>query len=227
MAGWHLGRLYGREGTPGRGSVRSKSPPRLGLAYPTLSGAVTAAAVVPVTTVVVAEAMQRRRTSRLSPVFDRRLVALVVVAGVSVRARPSGSLLCGPESVVQLHGVARPERASPSWSGPIGRSEHVAAMKDRPIGEHRLRGRNHGWSAANWACAAAAVVGPLGPLSRSALLGRRHVRRALVGNASAPDRCRTGKAVLEPEDLSFDVRCQRWVAVLLLQLCGDLERPNA
>jgi hypothetical protein len=104
MAGWHVGRLYGREDAGawfGALGVTTAA----GLAHPTLPGAVTAAAVVLVTTVVVAEAVARRRTSRLSPVFDRRLVALVVVAGVTYVLGRSRSPLCAPDSVVQLHGA--------------------------------------------------------------------------------------------------------------------------
>jgi hypothetical protein len=102
LAGWHAGRLYGREdagawvGALGVTIVA-------GLAHPALPGAVTTVAVVLVVSVVVAEAMARRR--RLPPVIDGRLVALVVVAGVTYVLGRSGSPLCDPDSVVQLHGA--------------------------------------------------------------------------------------------------------------------------
>ncbi len=104
VTGWHVGRLYGREdagawvGALGITTVA-------GLAHPTLIGGVTVVAVVLVVGVVVAEAVAQRREPRLPPVFDGRFVAILVVAGVAYGFGRSGSPLCDPDSVVQLHGA--------------------------------------------------------------------------------------------------------------------------
>jgi len=104
VAGWHVGRLYGREdagawvGALGITTVA-------GLAHPTLIGGVSVVAVALVVGVVVAEAVARRREPRLPRVFDAPFSALLVVAGVAYGFGRSGSPLCDPDSVVQLHGA--------------------------------------------------------------------------------------------------------------------------
>jgi hypothetical protein len=100
LAGWHVGRLYGREDAGAWVGALGVTI-AVGLAHPALTGAVTAVAVVLVTSVVVAEAVARRR--RLPPVYDARFIALLVVAGVTYVLGRSGSPLCDPDSFVQLH----------------------------------------------------------------------------------------------------------------------------
>lgn len=104
LAGWHVGRLFGRADAGAWGGALGVTAVA-GLAHPTLTGAVTAVAVVLVTSAVVAEVAARRREPRLPLVFDGRLVALLVVAGVTYVLGRSGSPLCDPDSVVQLHGA--------------------------------------------------------------------------------------------------------------------------
>ena len=218
LAGWHVGRLFGREdagawvGALGITTVA-------GLAHPTLTGAVTAVAVVLVVVVVVAEAVAQRRTPRLSPVFDGRLVAIVVVAGVAYGFGRSGSPLCDPDSVVQLHGAwhvlsalavgdvgrscapSRPLKASWLDSGPDvsarqqrsggGGLEQSVDERTSNAGPHRFTGGTMG-GRRRTGRVRRRPWSAHSALGRAGWLGRRPVRRAPVGSGSASGRCRTG-----------------------------------
>ena len=102
LAGWHVGRLYGREDA-GAWVGALGITAMVGLVHAALTDAVTGVAVVLVTSVVVADAFARRR--RLPSVYDTRFIALLVVAGVVYGFGRSGSPLCDPDSAVQLHGA--------------------------------------------------------------------------------------------------------------------------
>lgn len=102
IAGWHVGRLAGREDAGAWGGALGVTM-MAGLAHPTLTGAVTALAAVLLAVLALAEVAARRR--RLPSVFDARFIALLVLAGVMYGFGRSGSPLCDPDSVVQLHGA--------------------------------------------------------------------------------------------------------------------------
>ncbi len=104
MAGWHVGRLYGREdagawvGALGITTVA-------GLAHPTLTGAVTVVAVVLVVGRGGGRGVGAAAQAPPATCVRRATRRALVVAGVAYGFGRSGSPLCDPDSVVQLHGA--------------------------------------------------------------------------------------------------------------------------
>lgn len=101
VAGWHVGQVGGSTSRPWQTAVTGAAA---GLAVSLLwPGAQTAAAAGAVLALLVAELLAGQRG--LPGVWDAHLGGLAGAAGALWVAGRSGSPLCDPESLVQLHGA--------------------------------------------------------------------------------------------------------------------------
>ena len=102
VAGWHLGRLGGRALA---GAVTGAVSATLvgAAAWPWFRGAGSLVATLALATIAVSEVVARRRGA--PAVWTGPLLAVAVVAGLAWFAGRTGSPLCDPGSLLQLHAV--------------------------------------------------------------------------------------------------------------------------